>query len=179
MKNTFRNTFSIAITLLLIMQNNVYATSINLNNVDKNLVHILNSEPEIDPVKFQQTKAQVDLFKQVLDELGATSPSQVVELWAKSESHRNGVYQYAVSCDELKKEIIKKWGTPEENFWIIGGSSPWTYKHEIVKNEKVNDSTYKITIKFYWETSGGIKPPTFNTLTIIKGEKYWCVKEVK
>jgi hypothetical protein len=139
----------------------------------------INKAPEIDSVKFQQIKAQVYLFKQVLDEFGATSPSQAVELWAKSESKRNGVYQYAVSCEELKQKIIEKWGKAEENFWIIGGSSPSTYKYEIVENEKINENTYRVKLKFYWASSLGEEEPTYNILTIVKGEKYWCVKDYK
>ena len=165
MKSLYKYYLCILILLYLIVPKDSYAISPN------------NIEPEINRVKFQQIKAQVYLFKQVLDEFGATSPNEVVELWAKSESRRNGVYQYAVSCDELKQRIIEKWGKAEENFWIIGGSSPSTDKYEIVKNEKINENTYIVKIKFYWASSLGEEEPTYNILTIIKGEKYWCVKD--
>lgn len=155
---------------------NIFA---GITNKDSNFTvnSNINKDTEINQVKFQQIKAQVYLFKQVLDEFGATSFSEAVELWAKSESKRNGVYQYAVACDELKQKIIEKWGKAEENFWIIGGSSPWTYKYEIVKNEKINEDTYIVKLKFYWTTSAGEQEPTYNILTIVKGKKYWCVKD--
>jgi hypothetical protein len=161
MKGIYKYALCFAISLFLANSINTYAISI----------------AEIDPVKFQQIKAQVYLFKQVLDEFGASSHLEAANLWAKSEGKRNGVYQYAVSCDELKQRIVEKWGKAEENFWIIGGSSPSNYKYEIVKEDKINDTTYIVKIKFYWASSLGEEEPTYNTLTIIKGNKYWCVKD--
>ena len=124
-------------------------------------------------------KIQLRLFKRVTDELGATSPLQVVKLWVKGDEFRNGVYKYSVSCNELKDKLVKEWGSAEESYWIIGGSSPWLRKYEITKNKKIDNSTYEITIKYYWADSGGDSEPTFNKLTIIKNDNYWCVKEVK
>ena len=161
LKRIGKYTLCIPVLLFFAVSINIYAISLS----------------EIDKVKFQQIKAQVYLFKQVLDEFGAASPLEAADLWAKSEGKRNGVYQYAVSCDELKQKIIEKWGKAEENFWIIGGSSPMNSKYEIVKNDKINDTTHIIKIKFYWATSLGEEEPTYNTLTIIKGSKYWCVKD--
>ena len=46
-----------------------------------------------EPVSMQQLKAQVDFFKQALDEFGAISPMQAAQLWEKSRETRNGVYQ--------------------------------------------------------------------------------------
>jgi len=137
------------------------------------------SQNETEPVSYLQLQHQVIFFKDAIDELGATSPSQVANLWAKSEQTRNGVYQYAVSCSELKEEIIKKWGEAEESFWIIGTSSPWLSKYEIVSNKKIDNSTHEITLKYYWKTSAGDSKPTFIKLIIIKINDYWCVKETK
>lgn len=146
-----------------------------------NAESLLNPEYQSDiaPVSMQQLKAQVDFFRQALDELGAVSPLQVAKLWAKSEETRNGVYQYSVSCGQLKDKLIKKWGKPEESFWIIGGSSPWVDKYEITKNKKINENTYEITIKYYWATSAGNPEPTYDNLLIKKYKDYWCVQEVK
>lgn len=133
----------------------------------------------VTPVSYQQLKAQVSFFQDAIDKLGATSPSQVANLWAKAEKMRNGVYQYSVACKELKNKIIEKWGKADESFWIIGGSSPWLSEYEIVKNKKIDNSTYEIVIKYYWATSTGEMKPTFNTLKVIKNNDYWCVKDVK
>lgn len=130
-------------------------------------------------ITHQQSKAQVYFFKQALDELGATSPEQVIKIWAKAESTRNGVYHYAVACDNLKNEIIKKLGDPEESYWNIGGSSPWVDKYEIIYNKKISDSEFEAKIKYYWTTSYAPTETTETTLTIIKNGDVWCVKEVK
>lgn len=136
------------------------------------------AQPNVDRIKLQQLKAQIGFFKNVLDEFGATTPEQVVELWVRAEETRNGVFHYAVSCDKLKKEIIEKWGKPEENFWIIGGSSPWLDKYEVDNKKKLNDSTYEINIKYYWTTSAGPSSPTQDILTIVKNMDKWCVESV-
>jgi len=130
-------------------------------------------------ITHQQSKAQVYFFKEALDELGATSPEQVVKIWAKAERTRNGVYHYAVACDTLKSELIKKWGNPEESYWNIGGSSPWVHKYEIIYNKKISDSEFEARIKYYWATSYAPMETTETTLTIIKNGEVWCVKEAK
>lgn len=127
----------------------------------------------------EQIKAQVGFFKQALDEFGATSPEQVINVWVKSEQTRNGVYHYAVACDDLKHKIIEKLGEPKEYFWIYGASSPWFDRYEIVSKRKLSESGYEIKIKFFWKTSSGDSRPTFSTLTIVKNKDIWCVKEVK
>lgn len=137
------------------------------------------TKPIDEPINMDQAKAQIKFFRQAIDELGALSPEQVVKIWAKAEETRNGVYHYAVACDDLKSNIIKEWGKPEENFWIIGGSSPWLDKYDIVGSKKINDSTYEVTIKYYWTTSAGPSEPTSSTLLIVKNKDKWCVKEVK
>ncbi|WP_055665985.1 hypothetical protein [Desnuesiella massiliensis] len=127
----------------------------------------------------EQRKSQILFFQQALDELGATSPEQVVKIWAKAELTRNGIFHYAVACDELKSDLIRKWGNPEENFWNIGASSPWLDKYEIISNKKLSVSAFEVKIKFYWATSYTPIETTETTLTIIKNGNIWCVKEVK
>lgn len=130
-------------------------------------------------VSYLQLRGQVSYFKEAIDELGASSPLQVAKLWAKGEETRNGVYQYSVSCNDLKNSLINKWGNADDNYWIIGGSSPWVSKYEIVENKKINSITHEITIKYHWSSSGSNLDPTFDTLTIIKNNDYFCVKEVR
>jgi len=131
------------------------------------------------PISHLQTKEQVKFFREALDELGATSPTQVAKIWAKAEQTRNGVYHYAVACDTLKAKIIKEWGAPKENYWIIGASSPWLTSYEIVSNKKLNNSSYEIKIKYFWATSSGPSDPTQTTLLIARRGDNWCVKAVK
>lgn len=131
------------------------------------------------PITHQQTKAQVELFREALDKLGATSPEQVINIWASGESMRNAVYHYAVACNELKSKIIKELGEPKESYWIIGGSSPWVERYEIVYNKKLNDSESEARIRFFWVTSTGPFETTETTLNIVKNKDTWCVNEVK
>jgi hypothetical protein len=130
-------------------------------------------------VSHQQSKAQVSFFQQALDEFGAVNLEQVIALWTKGDKMRNGVFKYAVACDKLKEEMIKKWGKAEENFWIIGGSSPWLVKYEVINNTKLTNDSYEVKIKYYWETSAGPEDSTEETLIITRINSYWCVKEVK
>lgn len=129
------------------------------------------------PVTHLQTKGQVEFFRQALDEFGAVSPEQVISIWVKAEDTRNGVFHYAVACDELKNKIIKDLGEPRDSFWIIGGSSPWLSRYEIVYNKKLNDLEYEVKIRFFWESSAGSSKPTETTLVIVKNKDRWCVKE--
>lgn len=132
-----------------------------------------------EPVTHQQSKAQVAFFQQVLDEFAASSLEEVIELWAKGDAMRNGVYKYAVACEELKEQIIKKWGKAEENYWIIGGSSPWLDKYEVLKKKKIDKSNYEVKIKYYWETSAGPSESTEEVLIISNINDKWCVKEIR
>lgn len=179
MKNIFRFVSTIAITIILLTLHNANIYGLETNIFNNDIQCYQNTKQDMDEVTHLQSKAQVEFFMQALDELGATSPEQVMKLWIKAEQTRNGVFQYAVACDELKNKIIKKWGLPQENFWIIGGSSPWLDYYEIISNKKLNDSTYKVKIKYYWITSAGPSASTENTLIIVKNKDNWCVKEVK
>ena len=167
--------FMIPIIVLLVLS--VSALTLNFRGGNHNmLLDMLNKST--DQVSMQQLKAQVSFFKDALDEFGATSPKHAAVLWAKSEETRNGVFQYAVSCGNLKEQIIKRLGKVDESFWIIGGSSPYVKKYEITSAIKLDDSTYKVTIKYYWATSAGEEEPTHDILTVVKDRNYWCVKEV-
>ena len=131
------------------------------------------------PITHQQTKAQVEFFRDALDKLGATSPEQVINIWASGEMMRNGALHYAVACDELKNKIIRELGEPKESYWIIGASSPWVERYEIVYNKKLNDSESEARIRFFWVTSTGPFETTETTLNIVKNKDTWCVNEVK
>ena len=173
MKGIFKSLI-IFFTLILLSTKNTYGFKLEKYSSENETIN-----PANNPITHQQTKGQVHLFQQALDEFGATSPEQVIEIWTKAESTRNGVFHYAVSCDELKSKIIKDWGKPEDNYWIYGGSSPWLDKYEVVYNRKLSDSLYEAKIKFFWSTSLGPSNTSETTLTIIKNKDIWCVKEAK
>ena len=130
------------------------------------------------PITKEGAQMQVEFFRRALDKLGATSPEQVANIWINGERLRNGVFHYAVACDELKSKMIKQWGEPQDSVWIIGGSSPWLENDEIVYINKLNAFEYEAKIKFFW-ISGGLSSTTETILLIVKNKDIWCVKEVE
>lgn len=126
-----------------------------------------------------QQKAQIALFMTVMNEFGPNSPIQAAELWIKGDKTRNGVYKYVSACSKVKLEFLKQWGNPENNLWVIGTSSPWLQKYEIIKNVQKKNSTYIITANYYWATSSGVDKPQKNILTIVRNGTRWCVQKVE
>ena len=55
------------------------------------------------PVTHEQTKAQVELFRDALDNFGASSPKQVINIWVKAVKTRNGALHYAAASGNLKE----------------------------------------------------------------------------
>ena len=98
----------------------------NARNIVEMKITTFNSANQIrtEAVNSQQLKAQIVFFKEALDQFGAVSPKQVIELWVKGFEERNGVLQYSVLCDKLKDKFVKNLGEASNYFWIIGGSSP-------------------------------------------------------
>ncbi len=125
-----------------------------------------------------QMQAQISFFKQALDEFGASAPEDAVGLWVKGDETRNGVFKYAVGSEKIKQWLIDKWGAPEKNFWIIGGSSPWLSGHEIVSKTEVSPTERRYGVKYYWMSSTGPSEPTLERLTVTKEKDKWCVSRV-
>lgn len=124
-----------------------------------------------------QLESQVKFFKDAIDKLGATSPSQVVDLYILGHRNRNGVYQYAVLCNNLKEDFIKQLGEPSKSFWIIGGSSPWLVDYKLLENKKIDDHTYAVKIQLHWQASGYDNYEE-KILTIVNQENKWCITSI-
>ena len=131
------------------------------------------------PVTHEQTKAQVELFRDALDNFGASSPKQVINIWVKAVKTRNGALHYAAASREFKEKLIAEWGRPEESCWVTGNSSPWLDKYEIVYMKKLSDSEYEARLRYYWHTSAGPAEPTETVLRIIRQKDFWSVIDVK
>jgi len=132
-----------------------------------------------DPVNLEQTKVQIELFREALDNFGASSPEQVINIWIKGVKGRNGALHYAVACHELKQKFVEEWGEPKESLWVYGTSSPWLYKHEVVYSRKLSDVEYEVKLKYFWHTSTGLAEPTETVLRIVRTGDIWCVQDVK
>lgn len=181
MKALLKYTIFIAAITISLMLITFQIANLQMNdNIDTDmlLTSINNKSSDSNDLTLQQLRAQISFFRQAIDALGTTSALQVAHLWAKAEETRNGVFRYAVACNNLKYQLVNEWGEPEQSFWNIGVSSPWLSKYELLDIRKLNDTTFKITVKYYWATSTGPTEPTYETLTIIKTDDYWCVKEV-
>jgi len=137
-----------------------------------------NNQIYTEAVTSQQLKAQIGFFKDALDQFGAISPKQVIELWVKGFEKRNGVLQYSVLCDKLKDKFVKNLGEATNSFWIIGGSSPSLQKYEIVSNKKLSNSSYEITIKLTWVATQYNRSEK-KTLIIVKERNKWCIEDIK
>lgn len=131
----------------------------------------------VETINNQEQDANISLFKDALNEFGATSPILAAKLWAKGIKTRNGALQYAVMCSQLKVEFEKS--LPYAPSWVTGVSSPWVSKYEIVGSKRINDTSYEYKIKFYWATSSGESEPTVSTLTIAKEKGIWCICKIK
>lgn len=126
-------------------------------------------------VKKQQMEAQISFFNDALNEFGAITPDQAVTLWAKGDKTRNGVFKYSVASNELKQWLINRWGTPEKNFWIIGGSSPWLTSFEINSKISVSTTEYQYVIQYNWATSAGQESPSVEQLSVVLINDTWSV----
>lgn len=123
----------------------------------------------------QQLSAQISFFNDALSELGAASADEAARLWAEGHRTRNGVYQYAVSCHTLKQKLIDSWGSPETNFWIIGTSSPWVTRYDILSKTEISKTEAAYVVRYQWATSAGQEAPTTERLLLHQANGYWCV----
>lgn len=136
------------------------------------------SPPADGEISREQLEAQISFFNDALLEFGAASPDEAVRLWAKGDQTRNGVYKYAVACEQLKQQLICKWGVPEKNFWIIGTSSPWLTGCNVVSKTIISQTEIQYVIQYRWATSTGPTEPTTEQLTAQKINDKWCVSHV-
>jgi hypothetical protein len=169
--------FSFIIVLLLVSNSVCKADTRNIVKMGITSYNI-NNQIYTETVTSQQLKSQIKFFKEALDQFGATSPKQVIELWIKGFEERNGVLQYSVFCDKLKDKFVKNLGEASNSFWIIGGSSPSLQKYEIVSNKRLSDSAYEITVKLTWVATKYKKSEKM-TLIIVKEKCKWCIEDIR
>lgn len=142
------------------------------------LVSLLFAVSAKEEISRQQLEAQVRFFHDALVQFGARTPDEAVELWVKGDQTRNGVYKYAVSCEHIKQFFEHRWGEPEKNFWIIGGSSPWLTGHTILRRTNRSPTEVEYLVQYEWATSAGPEAPTSEELLVKKVQDKWCVDGV-
>lgn len=118
----------------------------------------------------------VTLFKESINEFGAASPEDAVDLWAKGVKMRNGALQYAVLSKSLKAKMEKSLNNTS---WITGASSPWIESYKITEYKKINRITYKAIINFHLMTAKLDAGYVNAELTIEKSDKHWVISKIK
>ncbi|MTK12592.1 MAG: hypothetical protein F8N39_11045 [Clostridiaceae bacterium] len=118
----------------------------------------------------------VALFKESINEFGATSPEDAVDIWAKGVKTRNGALQYAVLSKSLKARMEKSLNNTS---WITGASSPWIESYKITEYKKINRITYKAIINFHLMTDNLDAGYVNAELNIEKSGKHWVISKIK
>ncbi|MEG0307218.1 MAG: hypothetical protein RR891_06670 [Clostridium sp.] len=121
----------------------------------------------------------ISLAEEAINEFGADSDKEAVELWAKGIMTRNGVLQYAVMDNELKAEFKEKLKDDENISWVTGVSSPWVTGYEINDVVNVSDKLKLYRVKFNLATSNGAEGPVYNTVTVVNREKKWVLSSIR
>lgn len=179
-KKTFIYSFSILIiTTMLLMFSNIQQFN---SNLICNAESISNNDLKDENIQLkhqiESLEGTISLLKDALDELGATTPDDAINIWAKGIQIRNGYLQYHVLCDEMKNEFKEELSKSQRTYWVTGYSSPWVSSYDIVDREKINSSKYKFTINFNWATSTGPEKPTEITVTATKIDNKWCISDI-
>lgn len=118
----------------------------------------------------------VTLFKESINEFGAASPEDAVDIWAKGVKTRNGALQYAVLSKSLKAKMEDSLNNTS---WITGASSPWIDSYKITEYKKINCITYKAIINFHLMTAKLDAGYVNAELTIEKSSKHWVISKIK
>lgn len=121
-------------------------------------------------------KGVVNLFKESINEFGATSPEDAVNIWAKGVKTRNGALQYSVLSKSLKTKMEKSLNNTS---WITGASSPWIESYKITEYKKINYITYKAVINFHLMTDRLDAGYVNAELIIEKSGKHWVISKIK
>jgi len=77
--------------------------------------------------------------------LEAQTPKQAVELWILGVTNHSGAVQYATLSPDLQEKTKIEF---EKIGWQTGQSSPWLENIRIVKEEKMNQNTYRYTLEY-------------------------------
>ncbi|MEF9991221.1 MAG: hypothetical protein RRZ84_01920 [Romboutsia sp.] len=179
-KNIFSYLFSIlAITTILLLFSNTQPLNNNLIcNAEPISNHDLKDENTQLKYQIESLEGTIKMLKDALDELGATTPNEAMNIWAKGIKTRNGYLQYYVLCDGMKNEFKKELYKAQHTSWVTGYSSPWVSSYNIINIEKINSVKYKFTINFNWATSMGPYDSTKVTITTTKIDNKWCISNI-
>ena len=122
-------------------------------------------------------KNQIKLFQEAIDYLKISTPQEAARLWAEAKRTRNGVLQYRAACSNLRKQLINSWGSPENNIWVIGVSSPWITSFELSEPIHINKDSCMIFVTYNMASSSGQEKPERSQIKLIRSGGQWCIEE--
>ena len=142
-------------------------------------IHANKLEVKDETVYINQLEEKNKLLIEALDNFGASSKEQAIEIYAEGVKTRSGPKQYSVMCKNLKEDFIKTMEEDENYAWVTGFSSPWVKEYKVVEDKKNKDNSYTVVIKFSWETGGGPFGETNTTLTLVNENEIWCITHIE
>ena len=142
-------------------------------------IHANKLEVKDETVYINQLEEKNKLLIEALDNFGASSKEQAVNIYAEGVKTRSGPMQYSVMCKNLKEDFIKTMEEDENYAWVTGFSSPWVKDYKVIEDKKNKDNSYTVVIKFSWETGGGPFGETNTTLILVNENEIWCIKDIQ
>ena len=142
-------------------------------------IHPNKLEVKDETVYINQLEEKNKLLIEALDNFGASSKEQAIEIYAEGVKTRSGPKQYSVMCKNLKEDFIKTMEEDENYAWVTGFSSPWVKDYKVIEYKKNKDNSYTVVIKFSWETGGGPFGETNTTLTLVNENEIWCITHIQ
>lgn len=107
--------------------------------------------------------------------LAPKSASDAAISWAQGVQTRNGAWQYAVMTPEMKKQSYEECASLN---WVTGVSSPWVKSFLVNEIAKVDENTYRYSVKFTWIDSTNATSETTQFVTVKNIEGTWLVDSI-
>lgn len=123
-------------------------------------------------------KAKADLFHQAMDVFSAKTAIEAATFWAEGVKSRNGVLQYAMMDEKLKKSFSQAMER-ERPSWVTGFSSPWVKAYEVVEKRGAGWRKCRITVKFDLASSMGDEGSGQAVLLIAKEGRRWVIRDIE
>ena len=138
-KNKFSYSFLIVITSMILLSFS-YIQQLN-RNIICNAEYITNRDLKDENIQLkhqiEELNGTIDMLKDALNELGATTSDDVINAWSKGIQARNGYLQYYVLCDDMKNKFIEELSKSQRiSSWVTGYSSTWVSSYNVVNTKK-------------------------------------------
>ncbi|MDM8311266.1 MULTISPECIES: hypothetical protein [Clostridium] len=129
-------------------------------------------------VYINQLEEKNKLFREALDNFGASSIEEAVNLYCEGVEQRSGPLQYSVMCSILKKDFTDKMETDKNYAWVTGVSSPWVTEYKTLDTKKINNDTYLVTVEFTLNDSKGVFGKNKVELELKSHDEKWCISRI-